>query len=215
MHTCHSPAMTRSGIWRRATAVSSVGLPAGTPSALAQSHRQAWRTPGALLPPTGQMGNRRTPDLLPLHVAGDVATDVAPDVAAYFAGTRRNHTDRRSATYAAWLRNAPAPTPHRIRMASALLTGCIPQAMRRPCVMFPVVVRRYFAVLSGGVALSLRSLSGNKPGVSSIHLRMISGRLPHMKRNVAGISAAESAVSHRMADALSTGTTTAMQAVIL
>lgn len=61
----------------------------------------------------------------------------------------------------------------------------------------------------------MRLRSGNNAGVSSIQHRMHSGRLPHMMQNIAGIHAAESAVPHRMAVALSTAMTTAVQAVIL
>lgn len=204
MSTCHSPSST----WHRATAVSSVILPAGPATHLAQTLRVANRGL-CTRHPLAQRQIRRTSTgslplclalQLPVGVAADVADDVADDVAT-------------------WLRSVPGISPagyaHSLSRLSGKIGEVFPLPLRMRYAILPLRIRKTVSMPVDRYAQQLRLHSGNTPGVSSIHLRLHGGRLPHMMQNVAGIHAAESAVSHRMTVALSTAKNTAVQAVIL
>ncbi len=223
MHTHHSPSQRPSGTWRRTTAVTSVVLPArmpaGSATSLAQTLRVAHRT-RCTRPPLDlrliyreQSGNLPGGVALQLAacVADDVASDVADDVALCLCSAYAGLPGYMPLS----IRHICASTAHPLRNPGASLAVEYLTRLRTPTAMLPASLRSANNSSGASNAHRLRLRSGNTPGVSSIQLRLLSGRLPHMMRKVAGISATESAVSHRMTVALSTARTTAVQAVIL
>lgn len=208
MSTCHSPARSLSGTWHPATAVSSAILPAGSATHLTQTLRVAHRGLCTRHPLAQRQIRRTYAGRLPLYLALQLPVDVAEHVAADVADD-----------VAAWLRSVPgigsAGYAHSPRRLSDRFGDMFPSALRiRPAIL-PLGIRRTVGKPADMHAHQLRLHSGNTPGMSSIHLRLYGGRLPHMMQNVPGIHAAESAVSHRMTVALSTAKNTAVQAVIL
>lgn len=223
MHTSHSPSQRLSGTWRRTTAVMSIALPArmpaGSATSLAQTLRVAHRA-HCTYPPLNLCQNDREqsgylPDSVALQlaacVAGHVAGVVADDVALCLCSTSACIP----VVVPLGFRHVCANSAHRLRMSGASLAVIYRSRMRTATAFLPVALHSATNRHGAVHAHRLRLRSGNTPGVSSIQLRLLSGRLPHMMRKVAGISATESAVSHRMTVALSTARTTAVQAVIL
>lgn len=215
MHTSPSPSQRLSGTWRRTTAVTSVVLPAhmpaGSATPLAQTLRVAHRAhcthPPLSLRQSYRKQSGNLPDDVALHVAGVITGVVALslcNVAAHAPGELPQSN-----------RHTYASSAHALRNSSASFANEYRSGMRFTSVILPAALHSASSNLSASYADQLRLRSGNTPGVSSIQLRLHSGRLPHMMRKVAGIPATESPVSHRMTVALSTARTTAVQAVIL
>lgn len=223
MHTCHSPARHTPSTWRRTTAVTSVVLPTRLPAdsatPLAQALRVGHRTHCTHTPQAlrhiGRKPSASTPDDVALQPATDVAAHVAPDVADDVSHYLRTFTAGYGGECAQRHQQVSGWVAQTFRTLSANSTASVPGALRNTCAVLEHRLRSICRLLSAYGAQALRLHSGNTPGVSSIQLRILGGRLPHMMRKVAGIPAAESAVSHRMTVAISTATTTAMQAVIL
>lgn len=211
MHPTHSPTQPPRTMWRCATAVSSVGLPSTSPAStaptLALAPHATNRTPTTVHP----LDVALQP---PAHVAGYVATHVAAVVAEGNRSTQR----RSSATLALVCRSASDYIPVALRDHRRLLSAHLAHLLRyilRFATARKLHSQRIASRLNSAVlAQAHRLLSGNTPGVSSIHLRMHGGRLPLMMRNVAGIRAAESAVRLRMTVDPYIAMSTAQQAVI-
>lgn len=223
MHTSHSPSRRPSGTWRRTTAVTSVVLPAhipaGSATSLAQTLRVAHRTHCTHPPLNLRQNNREQsgnlPDDVALHLAGYMAGVVAAVVAGVVALCLRSVAAHVPGDLPLGIRHAYASFAHTLRNFSASLADEYRPGMRFATASLPTTLHSAGSSTSASHAEPLRLRSGNTAGVSSIQLRLLSGRLPHMMRKVAGIPATESPVSHRMTVALSTARTTAVQAVIL
>lgn len=219
MHTNHSPSQRLSGTWRRTTAVTSVVLPAhipaGSATPLAQTLHVAHRTHCTHPPLNLRQNNREQsgnlPDDVALHLAGYMAGVVAGVVALCL----RSVAAHVPGDLPLGIQHAYASFAHTLRNFSASLADEYRPGMRFATASLPTTLHSASSSTSASYAERLRLRSGNTPGVSSIQLRLLSGRLPHMMRKVAGIPATKSPVSHRMTVALSTARTTAVQAVIL
>lgn len=219
MHTSHSPSQRPPGTWRRTTAVTSVVLPAHMPAvsatSLAQTLRVAHRAHCTHPPLNLCQSNRKQSGSLPEDVALHVAGYVAGVVAGVVALSLCSASAHMPVDIPLSNRHGYASSAHALRNTSASLANEYPSAMRFSTASLPATLHSGSNRLSASYAERLRLRSGNTPGVSSIQLRLHSGRLPHMMRKVAGIPATESPVSHRLTVALSTARTTAVQAVIL
>jgi hypothetical protein len=208
----HSPASHDQATWRRTGVVLSGELPSNQPG-----------VPAAHVAPAPQPAHRRPSGQLSLGVAPlhpvDVAADVALLVAVDVPLTLRLSSAWPCASYPLCTRSANGYPPVVFRsdwrcvcgdllLMHRMIVACV-------CAWLAVAWRKPSCSHSGAVAHGLRLNPGISCGRSSIHLRMHGGRLPLMKRYVAGTSATELAVHHRMAVALPAAMTTAEQAVIL